>query len=83
MILFCTDYIYYMQKKNKIKIKLNGKLIQVNKGINLANLINKLKFPLNKIAIEKNNLIVEKKKINRIVLKSNDKIEIVHFIGGG
>ena len=72
-----------MQKKNKIKIKLNCKLIQVNKGINLANLINKLKFPLNKIAIEKNNLIVEKKKIKRIILKSNDKVEIVHFIGGG
>ena len=72
-----------MQKKNKIKIKLNGKVIQVNKGINLANLINKLNFSLNKIAIEKNNLIVEKKKINRIYLKSNDKIEIVHFIGGG
>ena len=72
-----------MQKKNRIKIKLNGKVIQVNKGINLANLINKLNFSLNKIAIEKNNLIVEKKKINRIFLKSNDKIEIVHFIGGG
>ena len=83
MILFCTYYLYYMQKKNKIKIKLNGKVIQVNKGINLANLINKLNFSLNKIAIEKNNLIVEKKKINRIFLKSNDKIEIVHFIGGG
>ena len=72
-----------MQKKNKIKIKLNGKVIQVNKGINLSNLINKLNFPLNKIAIEKNNLIVEKKKLKKISLKSNDKIEIVHFIGGG
>ena len=72
-----------MLKKNKIKIKLNGKVIQVNKGINLAILIGKLKFPLNKIAIEKNNLIVEKKKLQKISLKSNDKIEIVHFIGGG
>ena len=72
-----------MLKKNKIKIKLNGKVIQVNKGINLAILIGKLKFPLNKIAIEKNNLIVEKKKLQNIYLKSNDKIEIVHFIGGG
>ena len=72
-----------MQKKNKIKIKLNGKVIQVNRGINLGILIDKLKFPLNKIAIEKNNLIVEKKKLQKISLKSNDKIEIVHFIGGG
>ncbi len=72
-----------MVKKNKIKIKLNGKALSVDKGTKLVNLINKLKFPLNKIAIEKNNLIVEKKKINKITLKSQDKIEIVHFIGGG
>ena len=72
-----------MAKKNKIKIKLNGKALSVDKGTKLVNLINKLKFPLNKIAIEKNNLIVEKKKISKIILKSKDKIEIVHFIGGG
>ena len=72
-----------MLKKNKIKINLNGKIISVDKGINLAKLIKKYKFPLNKIAIEKNNLIVEKKKINKIFLKPNDKVEIVHFIGGG
>ena len=72
-----------MVRKNKIKIKLNGKTIVVDKGIKLNNLIKKFKYPLNKIAIEKNNLIVEKKKINKIILKSNDKIEIVHFIGGG
>ena len=51
-----------MDKKNKIKIKLNSKLITIDKGINLGNLLSKLKYPLNKIAIEKNNLIVEKKK---------------------
>ena len=72
-----------MKKKNKIKIKLNGKNTIVDKGISLYILLNKLKFPLNKIAVEKNNLIVEKKKIKKIYLKSNDKIEVVHFIGGG
>ena len=72
-----------MLKKNKIKIKLNGREISVNKGTNLGNLINKFKFPLSKIAIEKNNLIVEKKKISKILLRPNDKIEIAHFIGGG
>ena len=72
-----------MVEQNKIKIKLNGKLKLVNKGTKLDALVKSLKFPLNKIAIEKNNLIVDKKKINKITLKSNDKIEIVHFIGGG
>ena len=72
-----------MLKRNKIKIKLNGKLISVDKGINLDILIKKFQFPLKKIAIEKNNLIIEKKKIKKIFLRSNDKIEIVNFIGGG
>ena len=72
-----------MLKKNKIKIKLNGKIIIVDKGTKLDTLIKKFKFPINKIAIEKNNLIIQKKKIKQISLKSNDKIEIVHFIGGG
>tara|TARA_B100000131_G_scaffold281808_1_gene288603 strand:- start:48 stop:266 length:219 start_codon:yes stop_codon:yes gene_type:complete len=72
-----------MVKKNKIKIKLNGKIKSVDEGITLNLLIKNFNFPLKNIAIEKNNLIVEKKKIKKIFLKSNDKIEIVHFIGGG
>ena len=42
-----------------------------------------MKIPLNKVAIELNNEIVDKKKLNKIYLKKNDKIEVVHFIGGG
>ena len=40
-----------MVRKNKIKIKLNGKPIVVDKGIKLNNLIKKFKYPLNKIAV--------------------------------
>ena len=69
--------------KKKIKIKLNGKLKTINNNSTLFNIIQKNKIPLAKVAVEKNNLIVEKKKINKIILKSQDKIEIVHFIGGG
>ena len=46
-------------------------------------LIKSLKIPLNKVAIELNQEIVDKKELNKIILKKNDKIEIVHFIGGG
>ena len=42
-----------------------------------------LKIPLNKVAIELNEEIIDKKKINKTKLNKNDKIEIVHFIGGG
>ena len=72
-----------MTKTKKIKIKLNGKKILLHNKINLSNLVKNLKIPIKKVAIELNNEIVDKKKINKINLKNNDKIEIVHFIGGG
>ena len=72
-----------MNFKNKIKIKVNGKKIIFNSNQSIDGLVKKLKIPLNKVAIELNNEIVDKKKLNKISLKTNDKIEIVHFIGGG
>ena len=69
--------------KKKIKIKLNGKLRAINNNSTLLNIVQKNKIPLAKVAIELNQKIVDKKKIKSINLKNNDKIEIVHFIGGG
>ena len=72
-----------MRKKNKIKIIVNGKQMTVNLKFSLKNLIDKLKLPIKKVAIELNREIVNKKRIAKIILKSEDKIEIVNFIGGG
>ena len=72
-----------MKKIKKIKIRVNGKLSSINDNLSLLNLINHLKIPLKKVAIELNLEIVDKNKLNKINLKNNDKIEIVHFIGGG
>ena len=72
-----------MKNIKKIKIRVNGKLLSINDNLSLLNLINHLKIPLKKVAIELNLEIVDKKKLNKINLKNNDKIEIVHFIGGG
>ena len=69
--------------KKKIKIKLNGKFKTINNKSTLYNIVQKNKIPLAKVAIELNQEIVDKKKIKNINLKNNDKIEIVHFIGGG
>ena len=72
-----------MKKIKKIKIKINGKIKSINQDSNLSLLLKNLKIPLNKVAIELNKEIIDKKKINKIKLNKNDKIEIVHFIGGG
>ena len=72
-----------MNKKNKIKIIVNGKQMTINLNFSVKNLIDKLKMPITKVAIELNREIVNKKNINKIYLKDKDKVEIVHFIGGG
>ena len=67
----------------KIKIKVNGKVKTVLDNYKLSDLMENLKIPLKKVAIELNQEIIDKKRTNNIKLKKNDKIEIVHFIGGG
>ena len=69
--------------KKKIKIKINGKLNIIDNKTKVSVLLKDLKVPLRKVAIELNREIVDKKKLNKIFLKTNDKLEIVHFIGGG
>ena len=72
-----------MKKIKKIKIKINGKIKSIIQDSSLYVVLKNLKIPLNKVAIELNEEIIDKKKINKIKLNKNDKIEIVHFIGGG
>ena len=72
-----------MKKIKKIKIKLNGKAKLIEENSKIQTLIDDLGISIKKIAIELNHEILDKKKLYKIKLKKNDKIEIVHFIGGG
>ena len=72
-----------MKKIKKIKIKVNGKFKSVSENYKISDLVKDLKIPLKKVAIELNQEIMDKKKISKIALKKDDKMEIVHFIGGG
>ena len=72
-----------MKKIKKINIKLNGKKTNVDDQISLNKILKNLNIPTNKVAIELNKEIVNKKKLSSIKISNNDSIEIVHFIGGG
>ena len=72
-----------MKKTKKIKIKINGKKKSIDNDSYLFELINELQIPIKKVAIELNEEIVDKIKLNKIKLKAYDKVEVVHFIGGG
>ena len=72
-----------MKKTKKIKINLNGKPLFLPKGTTVYRLVKKNKLQPNKIAIELNKTNINKKKFDKIFLKEKDRVEIVHFIGGG
>ena len=72
-----------MNSLNVAKIQLNGNSYEVSNGTNLDDLLNKLKIKKNKVAIEVNGNIIERKKYSKLILNKDDKVEIVHFIGGG
>jgi len=72
-----------MNNLNVAKIQLNGDSYEINDGTNLNELLNKLKIKKNNVAVEVNGEIVEKNKYLKLILNKDDKVEIVHFIGGG
>ena len=72
-----------MKKIKKIKIKVNCKFKSISGNFKISDLVKDLKIPIKKVAIELNQEIIDKKNISKIGLKKDDKIEIVHFIGGG
>ena len=72
-----------MQKRNKIKIKANGKSLYLKKNFSVKNLLDMLNIPTKLVAIELNEKILDKTKLSKVFLKNGDKVEVVHFIGGG
>ena len=49
----------------------------------IFDLLKKYKLSNKSVAVEYNGEIIQKEKFKKKYLKNNDKIEIVHFIGGG
>jgi len=66
-----------------IKVFLNGKSKTIDEKTNLNLLLKELSIESNKVAIEINGIVVSKNDYEKKIIKKNDKIEIVHFIGGG
>jgi sulfur carrier protein len=68
---------------SKIKITLNGAAREIPSGQSLSQLIADLGLDLGKIAIERNLEIINSDNYEIELVMAGDKIEIVHFIGGG
>ena len=65
------------------KIHLNGKKVTIKHKTTIYELLKKFKLNNKKVAIEHNRTIISKANYKKRYLKNNDKLEVVHFIGGG
>jgi thiamine biosynthesis protein ThiS len=67
----------------QIALSVNGELTQVAAGLTLAQLIAQLELDTRKVAVERNLEIVPRSAYATTRLEAGDRLEIVHFIGGG
>lgn len=66
-----------------MEIILNGEKKDVKENISLPDLLKELNLKPDRVAVELNLNIVDKNKYDQTLLKEGDKLEIVHFVGGG
>ncbi len=64
-------------------ITINGETKEIGQEVNLSDLLKFFALPQERIAVELNKEVVRKKDWENICVKDDDKIEIVHFVGGG
>jgi thiamine biosynthesis protein ThiS len=65
-----------------MNVYVNGEQREFS-STSLAELITQLELPVARIAIELNREVVRRSEWGTTMLKDEDKIEIVHFVGGG
>ncbi len=66
-----------------LKIFLNGETSEVASGIRLDQLLDFFSLPEQRVAVELNNNVVRRSDWPETVIGEGDKIEVVHFVGGG
>ena len=66
-----------------MQIKVNGEPREVEENISLPKLIAVLRLKADQIAIELNHNVIRRALWEATLLQAGDKVEIVHFVGGG
>jgi thiamine biosynthesis protein ThiS len=65
------------------RVYINGDALELPAPISLTELINDLDLPATRIAVELNRTVVRRSDWSTTMLQDEDRIEIVHFVGGG
>jgi len=70
-------------EKQVVTVQLNGEPREVPEGLTLAALIEWLKLPRDRVAVELNLEIVPRARWNVTPIQAGDQLEVVHLVGGG
>ncbi len=66
-----------------MKVFINGETKEISDEFNLSELLENLSLPSERIAIELNKEVVRKRDWENVKIADADRIEIIHFVGGG
>jgi thiamine biosynthesis protein ThiS len=66
-----------------LRVYVNGEAREFSSPLSLADLITELDLPPARIAVELNRVVVRRNDWSATELSDDDRIEIVHFVGGG
>ena len=64
-------------------LQINGEQREFPDGLTVAALVARLGMKPDRVAVELNLEIVPRSKWEATTLKNGDKLEVVHFVGGG
>ena len=66
-----------------MRINLNGEAKEVDDGTTLQRLVEQLALAADRLAVELNYEVVRRAEWPRVTLAEGDRVEVVHFVGGG
>ena len=66
-----------------IQVTINGTRTELQPGTDLSQLLEKLKMPPERVAVEVNLSVIDKQKYSQFPIQEGDQIEIIGFVGGG
>ena len=66
-----------------MKLQINGEARNFNPPLTLAGLVEQLGMKSDRVAVELNRSIVSRDQWSQTSLAEGDRLEIVHFVGGG
>ena len=64
-------------------IFINGEARELDDGLTVAAMLDSLELPKQRVAIELNRRVVRKQEWETTAVAAGDRIEVVHFVGGG